>query len=129
MKRAPVVRLWGSEFGSLIFKFKFCSENWLDLLRGGSEFKSWAVLINNYWLPPPCSVFNLVYVVYICVISLKLFEWRAYELASIQLHFNYEQSIYQVISNALFVFTNALKEFIHQLFIFILTVDRATHAN
>ena len=50
---------------------------------------------------------------YICVISLKLFEWRAYELASNQVHFNYEQSIYQVISNVLFVFTNALKELIH----------------
>ena len=24
-----------------------------------------------------------IYVIYICVISLKLFEWRAYELASI----------------------------------------------
>ena len=41
------------------------------------------------------------------------------------MHFNYEQSTYQVISNELFVFTIALKEFIYQLFIFILTVHPA----
>lgn len=48
MQRTPVVSDSGSEFGGFWFKFKFCYDNSLDLLRGGSEFKSWAMLIYSF---------------------------------------------------------------------------------
>ena len=47
MQRAPVVSESDSEFVGIRFKFKFCSDHSLDLLRGGSEFKSWAMLIKS----------------------------------------------------------------------------------